>query len=249
MAVKGLRGALTLLGVAAAFGMAASWAGAAPLVTVDISSVGIYDVYHIEGEATPNPDGTLGLSGIGYGTNFNCDWSITVNTDPSISGTFNLTNLSTSTQTFILSVTLPIAPLSAPTRMGGFFGDVTYTDANSDSSVTLATVAANPFYRALIDALGVQDLGSFTVTAFGGPGVFGTVSRQAFGEPIPSATGPAANATIGIRTQFSLTGGDRVAIPVFFQVEAGVPTPEPHAALLIGLGVAGLAAARKRHGA
>ncbi|HKC49452.1 MAG TPA: PEP-CTERM sorting domain-containing protein, partial [Myxococcota bacterium] len=59
----------------------------------------------------------------------------------------------------------------------------------------------------------------------------------------------AANATIGIRTQFSLTGGDRVAIPVFFQVEAGVPTPEPHSALLIGLGLAGLAAARKRHGA
>lgn len=254
MGVKSPRGTLTCLALAAAIALGATKAGATPTVSLYIGSNvgGTYDTYNVTDAATiDNGDGTFSLSGVGYGTTFNCDWALSVNPDPSITGTFNLTNLSASSQTFILTITLPVSPIGAPTRMGGDFGTVTYTDQNLDGSVTLATVGSDSFYRALIDAAAtpgappVGDLGVFSLSATGS-GVSGTVSQQTFGAPIPSAVGPAVNSSIGIRIKFNLTAGDRVQIPVFFQVEPGVVTPEPQAALLIGLGLLGFVAARKR---
>jgi hypothetical protein len=245
-----LRGKLTQFCVAAAIGLGAAHAFAAPVISVGIMTSGIYDQYNVSQEGTPNPDGTFSLSGIGYGTDFNCDWSIVANPDPSISGSFNLTNLSTTAQTFVLTVTLPTSILGH-TKMGGSFGDVTYTDtggtaANNsvpNSTVTLMTITGSPFYRALVDGLGVQDMGAFNATAFGGPGAFGTISQQVFGAPIPSAPGPnGVSSSIGIRVTFNLTPGDNVNIPVFFRVEA----PEPTSLALVGLGLAALAIARKR---
>ena len=248
-----LRGTATLFGVAAAFtfGATSAFAASAPIITVGISTVGIYDNYTASGAGTANPDGSSTLSGNGYGTDFNCDWSITANPDPSISGSFNLQNLSSTAQTFVLTVTLP-ASIAGHTKMGGSFGDVTYTDtANpgasppraANSTVTIMTVTGSPFYRALVDGVGVQDMGAFNLTAFGGPGAFGTISQQVFGAPIPSAPGPNGVASsIGIRVTFNLTSDDTVNIPVFFRVEA----PEPTSFALIGLGVAALAIVRKR---
>jgi hypothetical protein len=249
-----LRGMATLLGVAAAIiGASTAIAASAPVISVGISTVGIYDNYAVSMPGTANPDGTYSLSGIGYGTDFNCDWSITANTDPSISGAFNLTNLSTTAQTFVLTVSLPTS-LAGPTVMGGSFGDVTYTDtggaganaATPNSTVTIQTIAGSPFYRALVDGVGVQDMGSFNLTAFGGPGATGTINQQAFGVPIPSAPGPGSvAANIGIRVTFNLTSGDSANIPVFFRIEAA-RTPEPASLALVGLGLAALAIARKR---
>ena len=244
-----LRGTATLFGVAAAliFGAATAFAASAPIISVGISTVGIYDNYNVSAPGTANPDGTYSLSGIGYGTDFNCDWSITANTDPSITGTFNLTNLSVTTQTFVLTVQLP-ATVLGHTVMGGYYGALTYTDTGGpggvpDSTVTVATITGSPFYRALVDGVGVQDMGSFNLNAFGGPGVFGTYSQQSFGAPIPSLPGPnGVSSSIGIRVTFSLTAGDSLNVPVFFRVDA----PEPTSFALIGLGVAALAIVRKR---
>ncbi|HTO69229.1 MAG TPA: PEP-CTERM sorting domain-containing protein [Myxococcota bacterium] len=246
-----LRGKLTQFCVAAAIGLGAAHAFAAPVISVGIMTSGIYDQYNVSQEGTPNPDGTFSLSGIGYGTDFNCDWSITVNPDPSISGSFNLTNLSPSAQTFVLTVSLPTSVVG-PTVMGGFAGDVTYTDASGNGSVTLQTIAGSPFYRALVDGLSVGaigDLGSFNLTAFGGPGATGTLSQLAFGTPIPSAPGPAGVASnIGIRVTFNLTGGDSVNIPVNFTIDTG-RAPEPASLVLVGIGLAALAAARRSRAA
>ena len=242
MNVRGLREALTRLVTVAALLSIASAAKATPTIDISIESVGPYDNYSQVGVATTEigHTGTYGVSNTGYGSNFNCDWSIVVNPDPTITGTFTLNNISTATQTFIITVSLNVSPgLSAPTKMGGFFSQITYTDLNSNG-VTLATVPPNPFYRAQIDGnpltLYGGDLGLFSLT--GGAGSTNTISGMSFGDPIPSQAGPALNTIMTIRHQFSLTAGDQVQFNSMFQVEA----PEPGSVLLIGLGLAGLVA-------
>jgi hypothetical protein len=238
-----LRCALVRLGVAAAVLIGAAQALAAPLITVEIQSVGPYDHYAISQEGADNGDGTFGLAGVGYGNNFNCDWSIVVNPDPQITSTFTLTNISAATQTFIMTVTLPIAAFGPTTVQGGYFGHAltgtTYTDTNASGGVTLATVGSNKFYTALVNGILSQDLGSFSVSA----PVSGTLPQQAWGTPIPSAPFGPASGNIQIRWQFSLTGGDQVSTQGFFQVEQA---PEPASAALIGLGLAALLVARRR---
>jgi PEP-CTERM motif len=256
MDVRSLRGALQRLWLAAAAILLGTASAGAAVVTVDISSaiVGGYDQYTLTADTVDNGDGTSGLSGIGYGTNFNCDWSILINPDPQITSSFSLTNISAATQTFIMTVTLPIAAIGPATIQGGYFGadanalipGTRYTDANGDSDVTLATVGANDFYTALVNSVVSQGLGSFTLNANGGPGVYGEMAQQAWGTPIPSASFGPASGNIQIRWQFSLTAGDKVETKGFFQVEPAVVTPEPSSVLLVGLGLAGLVAARKR---
>jgi hypothetical protein len=221
----------------------ASQALAAPLITVEISSLGGgYAAYNTTQEGTANPDGTFGLAGNVdggiYGTSFNCDWSITVNEDPQITSTFTLKNISAVTQTFVMNVTLPIGLFGPTTVQGGYFGDAltgtTYTDTDASGNVTLATVGATNFYRALVNGISSQDLGTFTVSS----ATSGTLPQQSWGTPIPSAPGGPANTNMRISWQFSLTAGDTVATRGFFQVEQ---VPEPATVVLMGLGLAAIA--------
>src|SRR5262249_45081398 len=219
-------GALTRFGVAAAaIALGASQAFAAPVISVDITSAGGGYGYAISQEGVANPDGTFSLSGLAggaaVGASFQCDWSITVNQDPSILNTFSMTNITAVTQQYTMNVTLPIALLAPTTVQGGYFGDAlngtTYTDANLDSSVTLATVGANPFYSALVNGILSQGLGSFVLTANSGPpGVQGDISQQTWGAPIPSAPFGPANVNIRIRWQFSLSPRASLSTHAFF---------------------------------
>jgi hypothetical protein len=208
------------------------------------SSTSGYD-YVTEQQGSLDADGeTYSHIGNGNGVEFSVSWDVDVNADPLIVGTLNLTNLSATTEEFLLTITLPTAPFPGPNVMGGYFGVVTYSDANHDGVVTINTVGTSPFYEALVGGAIVQSLGSFNVTAFGGDGVVGTISPDAFGTPIPSDPAPAVTSSIGTSIRFELSGGDRVSIPIRFEV-APVDVPEPAALALVGLGLAALVARRQ----
>ena len=242
-----LRGALTGAAIAAAAFLGAARASAAPMVTVDIASVGGgYDPYTTTAEAVDQGNGTFVLSGVGYSANFSCDWSITINPDPQMTSNFTLKNLAPVTQTFIMTVTLPIGLFGPVTYQGGYYGNTatgtTYTDTSGDGNVTLATVPGNPFYRALVNAVASQDLGNFSVSA----PVSGSLPRDSWGVPIPSAPFGPASTNMQIRWQFSLTGGDTVSSQGFFQIETTPAAPEPVGLALLGTGLAVLAGVRRR---
>jgi hypothetical protein len=184
---------------------------------------------------SPTPGGEFTGTGTGSRTSFSFSSSFLLSVDPSINGSFMLTNLSGITQTFTLSATLGTNPLSAPTKMGGSFGDATYTDASGDSLVEVATVGNDPFYSALIDGVVVASRGSFDDPFFGGPGITGTHSQEAFGTPIPSQIGPGVASSIGVSFKFSITPGDTVSTPFEFVV---VSAPEPEFLPVFAMGIA-----------
>jgi hypothetical protein len=189
---------------------------------------------HLALQPTVTGSGAFRVSGGDVIANrFSYSFGLGGNVDPSVSGSFTLINLSSATQTFSVSATLGVSPIGAPTRIGGSYGPMTYTDVNLDSSVTLASAI---FYQARIDGVGVHDLGSFNVTASGGAGAFGTDSGLDFGTPIPSLPGgPAVTTSIGVAFPgFSLTAGDSVSTAFEFAV-----VPEPGFVSLFALAVVG----------
>lgn len=176
-------------------------------------------------------------------TNWDFTWDMTVDLDPFINGVFGLTNNTGSTQTFILNVTIPVAPPVTPSSvMGGSVGG-SVTDANFDGTATVANAGGSPLFDGLID-------GSSALTIIGSPYAFsapfagGTANIPAtnVGLPGPTIPGPAALSTIGISHTFTLTPGDTVSLSSFFIVE--VPEPASLGLLACGMALVGL---KRRH--
>lgn len=202
-------------------------------------------------DGSPNGDPTGSGSGdvfefVGSWSNGDVDltWDILADPDPFINGNVAVTNNTAMTQTFMLDVTLPIAPTLPTSVLGGSVqGGIT---ADADGG-TLSSVG-NSIYRALIDGAEFGEpanlfdhLTSVTVGAFESDSLMaGGNSFDNFGTPIPSASGPAINSSIGIRLEFSLTPGDQATFTSSFVAE--IPTPGSMAVF----GVAGLAIARRR---
>lgn len=177
------------------------------------------------------------------------DWDISVNEDPFVNQAFGFTNVNATAQVFTIVTTVPIIPMPGPNVMGGSAGG-SVTDSNFDGlgGLEADTVSGDPFFQGLID--GVPVVGAdlhpvpFSVGyAFAGETV--DIPDVSFGLPGPSIPIGAAATSLGIRTRFSLSGGDSVASTNFFVVEP-VMVPEPGIVLLLGVGAAMVAAGRRR---
>jgi hypothetical protein len=178
---------------------------------------------------------------------------VTVNPDPSISGSFTLTNLSLSTQTFVLNVTLPVpGGIAAPTVMGGFVGSATngveYFDQNDDGDVTFESVGTTPIYQARLDntlpgAVTVQGLLLGTFQAFGDP----RSVREHLAAPMGHPDSQRARSRVQRQHEHPhhvlADSGRSRSIPVNFVIEPA-PVPEPGSLALIGLSVARARAAQ-----
>ena len=165
-------------------------------------------------------------------------WTSQVDVDPFVTNNLNVTNTSGLTQTFVITVTLPIVPQTPATAMSGSVG-ITLT--NTTGSATLAD-AGTAVYTALIDGGSVQTLKNpaYTLTCIA---PFCSVTDSAsFGIPTP-IVGPAALSTIAIRLQFTLSPGDSAGLTSVFNITA---VPEPVTALMMGLGLLGLGLAGRR---
>ncbi len=186
------------------------------------------------------------LSGSGFVLN---SWQFVLDPDPSIAGSFTLTNLSNATLTFTVSATLGVSPVSGPLSISGYVGAGTLTDLNGGGA-TLSDVGVS-LYGAMIDGSSVHTLldppQSYTVVPGPlGPGAPVTIPLASFG---PQGLNQSIGSSIGVAFPgFSLTAGDSIQFPFGFDATPATPptVPEPGSLLLLGSGLATLAARRRR---
>ncbi|HOB74670.1 MAG TPA: PEP-CTERM sorting domain-containing protein [Phycisphaerae bacterium] len=169
------------------------------------------------------------------------EYEILADTDPLVQAVFSITNQSaTNTQTYSLTVSMPVTPALAPPNLMG--GSVTGSLTDTGGGAMLTSNGATAVYTALINGVPVQTLldSPYSVSAGAFQGV--QIGPLDFGVPIPSAAAPNVSVdTIGIQLQFTLSPGDSASFTSVFVVE---PVPEPTTMALLGL--VSLAMCRRR---
>jgi MYXO-CTERM domain-containing protein len=240
---------LRLCLVFGAFGLwlsgAASAATVSPVglqILVDGVSAGYYDQTQIgcvsgSGESF-NCSGTGQFGGT---SGMNMTWNMNFDSDPVITGTTAVTNLSGSAQQFTLIFTLPTTVSPSSLMGGGVQGGVT---DNTGDGATITAPLGSAIYTALIDSVLVQQTLHADPFSYTEPNAFQNSSFPSanWGTPIPSAPGPAVTTNIRIQLDFILTGNDSASITSNFVV---VPVPEPAPATMMLLGLLALALRRR----
>ncbi|MGD8311702.1 MAG: hypothetical protein PVJ66_03830 [Gammaproteobacteria bacterium] len=178
-----------------------------------------------------NGDGTytyMGMDSVLMGGTtplWDYSWGFSTDPDPSIAGSFTVTNTSTSTQTFDITFSLPISPSFTNGYMTGSLSG-SYNDYDNSGAATLS----------LNDWDGLIDSTSqMTLFGFAGPctgtGCSVTIAEVTDG---PTLYIGDVNSTIGIHMNFSLSAGDQATFTTSFEV---TPVPAPAAIWLFGSGL------------
>ena len=211
----------------------------------DLTSTTVIDT----GDSVAGSDGTFSnvvVEGTDTTGLWDVQWSWMGNSDPFVTNNFTLTNLSGSTQTFIITSTIGTVPIGpASLTSGSIDGSIT-DNPGPFGGATISTVSGNSLYTALIDGSAYETLldDPFSVTVPGSGGS-ADVGPADFGLPANSQLGPAITSDIGIRIQFSLTAGDSVSFTSVFSVEE-TAVPVPAAVWLFGSGLVGLIGIARR---
>jgi hypothetical protein len=180
-----------------------------------------------------------GLSQVKLGSPFTLtEWDLTLDPDPSVFGFIAIQNNLTVAQTFTFVFLVPVASQGPSVQVSGSIsGSLTEGTAIPDSA-SLTSVAPS-MYQAQIDGLTVQTLlnhsqsFSTTTSTTWGPASFG-----------PTTLGQAANTSIAIRVDFTLSPGDLASFTSRFNV---IAVPEPATLAMLGGGLVGLVAFGRRY--
>jgi hypothetical protein len=185
------------------------------------------------GTVTPIPNGDkwkYQVEGSYSRPGYEVSYSLLIDPDPSVFGTFIVRNTGPVIQDFSPLFTMAVSPGFNPSLLSGSVGLTVTNDSNGVA--TAATVAPDPIYRALIDGTSVKTLLNhpFSLTV-----PFANDSATAsdrFGIPVPDAGGAVAS-SISIQLHVSITPGDQVGITSNFTAN---PVPEPASLLVLVIG-------------
>ena len=166
------------------------------------------------------------------------DWGLSVKPDPVIAGTFSITNMTAATETFNISLNLPVGTAFSPAQQSGSLG-LTLTDANNDGQALLNTQT----WTGLIDtapALRLFTTDPLMCLGLGGSGCSATIAPVSSG---PSIYAAGIASTMGINLSFDLSAGDKVSFTSNYSV---APVPVPAAAWMFVSALIPLTTAMRR---
>ncbi len=149
-------------------------------------------------------------------------WNTMADADPFIDSTFTIINLTGGTQTFNVSLGLPVSPAFSPGFKTGLLG-FDFSDANGDGS---ASVTLNN-WDGLIDGSSAMSLFAVSIPC-SGVNCTGSVGPVTDG-PLLHAAG--VSASLGNNLSFDLSAGDSITVHTRFEL---TPVPVPAAVWLFG---------------
>ena len=215
----------------------------APSMTLTVNSGMFGKNLQLDPTAIDNGVGSYVGSAFGMNNLWRLDYNLVATVDDasgSQSGAFALTNLSGSTQTYSMSVSLPTTVSGDYT--GLFNGSLTAVLITGGAG-SMSSVAGLPLWTASSGGVVAGELFSdpFTATR-NGPGATSLGSRS-FGGATPSEPTSRFGEMLTISLNFTLSAG---ATASFSSAFAGTCIPVPAPGALVALGMAGLASRRRR---